>query len=298
MRILPKEPIVTSRDGESIVYGINQGEYPSHQFINNPLATSQDITSMAMTLARAGNDKWVKGCMRHRVKSNLTSLELIVEGEMKYETSRGTYRIKPGSLFIVHHGEDSKMTAESEFLHKKTIILPGFVSDQIVATLGLAEVDVIDVSDQHDLANQFDQIFKELAKQKSGFSIRASQYTFGILLQMSQKQLTANYPPLLTKVLEFIYVNIDKKLALNDICKYAGTSAGSLNNLFNQYFKLSPIEFVLQHKIKVAKQLLLNRHRYIKEIAAEVGFSSQYYFTLVFKKRTGMSPTEFRQSNL
>jgi AraC-like DNA-binding protein len=47
-------------------------------------------------------------------------------------------------------------------------------------------------------------------------------------------------------------------------------------------------------RIDAARRLLSDPQLQIKEIAAEMGFSSEFYFSTYFRRETGMSPSEFR----
>jgi AraC-like DNA-binding protein len=65
--------------------------------------------------------------------------------------------------------------------------------------------------------------------------------------------------------------------------------------MFRQYTGLSPARYQMQIKTQKAKALLIGSSKTIKEIAYLLEFESTNYFTLFFKKQTGMNPSEFRQ---
>ena len=56
-------------------------------------------------------------------------------------------------------------------------------------------------------------------------------------------------------------------------------------------------DYLSDFRIEKSKQLLTNTRKNISEIALEVGFSSQSYFTYQFKKRIEISPSEYRQTS-
>jgi AraC family L-rhamnose operon transcriptional activator RhaR/AraC family L-rhamnose operon regulatory protein RhaS len=61
--------------------------------------------------------------------------------------------------------------------------------------------------------------------------------------------------------------------------------------------KTTPNRYILLQKIKYASVLLVNTRKNINEIAFEVGFSEDNYFSKVFRKSVGLSPTEYREQN-
>ncbi len=293
-----QQPVVTSKQGQSIVYGISKGAYPFHNFIHNTLAIANfDVLMPAMTIVTTGKDEWTEGCMRYRTQSTLTSLEYLVEGEMLFETPRGEFTIQPGQVFIVHYNEDSRMTALSKFLIKRTLIMPGELTSQLVCAMGLHNVDYVEMNEfGQSTLEAFDKIYAEIEKHEQGYNSRITQQAFNILVNIRQLTSTSRYPAVLRKTLEYIYSNVDKKLSIEDLSKFARASSGTLNNLFNKYFQISTAEYVSQHKIKLAKTMLLHENSYIKEIAAKLGYANQFYFSADFKKRTGQTPKQFRES--
>jgi AraC-like DNA-binding protein len=67
---------------------------------------------------------------------------------------------------------------------------------------------------------------------------------------------------------------------------------------FNKYIGYSPINYLIEKRISESKRLLENSNYSIAHIASMVGFSSQSYFSQVFKKSTQMTPNAYRKRNL
>lgn len=96
--------------------------------------------------------------------------------------------------------------------------------------------------------------------------------------------------------LEFMQNNVHKKLTLQEFASQAGLSVAQYSNIFNQKTSISPMNFYSQLKIQRSCQLLENPYKRIKEIAVELGFEDQFYFSRCFKKIMGVSPARFRES--
>jgi len=58
---------------------------------------------------------------------------------------------------------------------------------------------------------------------------------------------------------------------------------------------LSPKEYILTNKMNLAKQLLYQTDLSIKEISVEIGYDDQLYFSRIFRKRTGYTPSEYKR---
>lgn len=63
---------------------------------------------------------------------------------------------------------------------------------------------------------------------------------------------------------------------------------------FKSYTGLSPGQYYLQLKIAKAKELLSHSNMLIKEIAIELNFETSFYFSKIFKEKTGFNPTDYR----
>jgi AraC-like DNA-binding protein len=67
--------------------------------------------------------------------------------------------------------------------------------------------------------------------------------------------------------------------------------------LFGAHFGISPKQFIIDHRLRRASQLLTEARRSISEIAEATGFSNQYHFSRIFKARFGITPSEYRKAN-
>ncbi|WP_099372937.1 helix-turn-helix transcriptional regulator [Sphingobacterium sp. 1.A.5] len=72
-------------------------------------------------------------------------------------------------------------------------------------------------------------------------------------------------------------------------------SARNLNSITQSILQQSVSEIIETRKLIEAKNLLLSTNKTISEIGFELGYSDKAYFTSVFKKKSGQTPTEFRE---
>ncbi len=104
--------------------------------------------------------------------------------------------------------------------------------------------------------------------------------------------------PLVKKGIGYIQKNIDKKIYISEICRYVAVSQTYFNKLFRKNTGMSVVEYINTEKLKKSKQLLRVTERSITSISEDVGFSTVYYFSNLFKKKYGISPTQYRNSIL
>ncbi len=86
--------------------------------------------------------------------------------------------------------------------------------------------------------------------------------------------------------------NLAHPLSVRDIATHAGLSVSHLSALFNEHLGMPPNEYLLQVRLREAR-VLLARGLSVKETAHATGFNSQQYFSRLFGRRMGLSPTAF-----
>lgn len=111
------------------------------------------------------------------------------------------------------------------------------------------------------------------------------------------EQYVQNNAKLLTKqAVSYIQQNYDKKISLRDVAENVNLSKYYLCNIFKKETGDNVSHYINVLRIEKAKMLLHNKDRKIKEIFEEVGYSNQQYFSKVFKKLTGMTVLEYKDS--
>ena len=91
--------------------------------------------------------------------------------------------------------------------------------------------------------------------------------------------------------------NIDKKLKLEDIAQHFGYSTSYFYRLFFKSLGFAPMDYFNQLKIYRSCYYLLSTSWHINEISSNVGFDDPYYFSRIFKKKMGVSPSKYRIMN-
>ena len=103
-------------------------------------------------------------------------------------------------------------------------------------------------------------------------------------------------PPMIRKAKEFIQIRKADDLSLSDVAKAVNSSTFYFCKMFKKATGLHFTDYLSRIRIEKAKNLLLNPHLRVSEIAFQVGFQSLTHFNRVFRKITGQSPTAYRQA--
>jgi AraC-like DNA-binding protein len=94
---------------------------------------------------------------------------------------------------------------------------------------------------------------------------------------------------------------LDSSLSLNDLSKKISIHHHHLSQILNTYLNQNFFDFINSYRIQESKKLLSENGRNkmtILQVLHETGFNSKSVFNTAFKKHTGMTPTQFRNSQI
>lgn len=117
------------------------------------------------------------------------------------------------------------------------------------------------------------------------------------LVEAGHQYLEKNLPAVLSRALYFIQGNYDQPLQLTDVAGFCGISSCYLSRLFSEQLNISFIDYLTSIRLKVAEELLLENRLSIKEIACRVGYQDPNYFSRIFRKQRGFSPSTYIQEH-
>ena len=116
------------------------------------------------------------------------------------------------------------------------------------------------------------------------------------LLKPSEISAHYNDNNIYNMALVFIKRNFAKSISLSDVADFCSCSVSSVCHLFRKYNGMTVKEYIVCMRMQNAENLLRNSRLSISCIAELSGFTDSDYFSTVFKKRHGLTPTKFRQS--
>lgn len=107
-----------------------------------------------------------------------------------------------------------------------------------------------------------------------------------------------DYPEEVYNILLYMEENVMSKLTVREIADRFNISESRLKKLFLQHLDCGVIAKFNDMKLRHAKVLIREKNLNFTEISEALGFSSVHYFSRLFKKKTGMTPTEYSSSVL
>ncbi len=133
-----------------------------------------------------------------------------------------------------------------------------------------------------------------LSSTGTAFSTRAAESlaksVIYLLMEYSGYSATSGYGNALDGILKHLDDSFTKKINFTELCKSFGIDRYYLCVLFKERLGLTPVEYVTEKRINLARDLL-KKGWSVSKAAAYCGYDSAYYFSKVFKKVTGYAPS-------
>jgi AraC family transcriptional regulator len=101
--------------------------------------------------------------------------------------------------------------------------------------------------------------------------------------------------PVLTRVLDYIGVNLGRDLTITELAAVANMSPHHFSLRFKRSVGVAPHQWVVRARVREAERLLRARSMSVAEVALALGFASQTHFTDVFRRATGTTPRHYRR---
>lgn len=102
----------------------------------------------------------------------------------------------------------------------------------------------------------------------------------------------------IVKAIAYVEQHYQENLSMGDVCKSLLISESYLTKLFKENTDYSFIDYLTNYRIKKACELLKNPTMKIYSIAEQVGYKDQRYFSVLFKKIVGVTPKQFRETQM
>ena len=96
--------------------------------------------------------------------------------------------------------------------------------------------------------------------------------------------------------ISYIKENFSKEISLAELALLVGYSPNHVQRIFTEIMGSSPREYLEGVRVEHAKYLLAQNEKSLSEIAQDCGFSTQSYFSKIFRRHTFISPGEFRKN--
>lgn len=228
-------------------------------------------------------------------------LQYLTQGKMRVWLEEEQI-MQPGQavLYYPHTGYRYAMCGQKEVQYY-WIHFTGNQADQLIHDCHLPNRTLFTIGNNALLVSQFEGLFHDFILRDRCFTLSATSHLLSICVEISRRLEDAKGTPGNSRVyrsISYIHQNYDKKLSVPLLAELEHISPSRFRLLFREATGLSPMDYITVLRLNHACQLMLQTDNQLGEIAQTVGFSDQLYFSRVFKKRTGLAPSAYRQGLL
>ena len=110
--------------------------------------------------------------------------------------------------------------------------------------------------------------------------------------QQKTEEISSNH---VSRSIHIMEEKIYENLKVEELAAELGLSAEHFIRIFRQKMNITPLQYFYRLKIKTAAAMISNTSLLVNDIAKKMSFENQFHFSRIFKKCTGLSPTEYRK---
>lgn len=223
-------------------------------------------------------------------------IHYVISGRGTYECGGKTYPVGAGDLFLVYPNEIISYAADQTEPWQYCWV--GFNGTEVQRMLDLTPFKrdnlVLSISDEELCQRLIDIYDARGNKPTDELNMIGRLYLFLsklIDLRGSDREETDVTSDYIENALKYIQYNYSHSIDISTIAANIGISRSHLYRVFIKHLGLSPNDYLTQYRINMACSLLRNSKLTISNIANSVGYDDPLYFSRVFKKVKGVSPS-------
>lgn len=232
-----------------------------------------------------------------RKNSDVACIEYIEEGIGTVSIDGKTFYPSKGDSYFLHAGKDQHYFSDCSTPWKKHFInVSGKLLDGLSEIYGVSNTSHFQGL---DLSRELHEIIELVRQNREDCTAELIAILNKILLKMHNHiKKTPDRNGLENEMKDFLNTQITQKFDLSVLCKQISKSESQVIRTFKKAYGITPYAYVLNKKIDLAKKLLESTNLTIKQVADKLCFTDEYYFSNIFKKKTGVSPLSYRKHGI
>ena len=226
-------------------------------------------------------------------------IHYVLSGRGTYRVENKVFEISAGNAFLVYPSTIVSYTADD--LMPWEYYWVGFNGAEAKRLIELTNFErgypVVDYSEYPDLKRLLFNIYSSRGNESKNEALMLGRlYIFlARLIEIAGKDYIAQTQGkrYLKHAIQFISHNYSSPIDVNDIASSAGISRSHLYRIFMSEMGISPSDYLINYRVNKACTLLHEAKFTVTEVANSVGYEDSLYFSRVFKKLKGVSPSRY-----
>ena len=232
-----------------------------------------------------------------RQKNEIYTIEYVISGTGYIEKEEKKYIVHGGDTYILTPGTKVRYYSDAVNPWRKIWInATGELLGEAMKTFSVPDITVFCGLNTMRFFERIIEVCENKDISPEEIRLRCAEICMGMLMYIGESiggKDKIDSDAAIIK--DYIDMHTEEKLNICNIAALIYKSESQTIRIFKKNFGVTPYDYHLDNKIKRAKSLLLNTNLSVKETAYRLGFSDEHYFSGIFKKKTGKSPTEIRK---
>lgn len=231
--------------------------------------------------------------VKRRANGKSYLFEFVLEGEGEVRFSEKTQKLIGGDLLVI--GKDDPHDYRSNPKNPMKKLWVSFSSEYLGNML--KNYRIRSGVYRADVKKEFSALYGvakiDTSPQNKFFEIAELLHS---IVMKTARTAFEQAEDLLSNIKNALLSSIYSKKNLDEIASDLFMSKSNLIRIFKKQTGLTPYQFLLNEKLSVAKTLLSTTTMQVKTISELLCFSDEHYFSFLFKQKTGLTPSEYRNS--
>ena len=233
---------------------------------------------------------WEKNCA-YAAKRPYNALSFRIKGNADFEHAEKKLHVKDGDVIYVPQDYDYYLSGYNEEL-----FVVHFEIDNFHETVG--DISAIASKNFAYYEKKFRTLYELWSKKQIGYEYECASVFYKILAELykqNKKQELDLKNDVLNDAIEYIHEHFtEQNLSIAQLAASAGMSDTYFRKLFVSALGSTPLKYINNLRISYAIELLRSGYFQVEEVAEKSGFSNQKYLSNVLKKKTGNTPTSYK----
>lgn len=262
------------------------------KFRSSPLP----IKGLPIGLRSVGQFYVPKGQISPTRYSTYVVMAWALDGDLKVIIEDiGNLVLSPGKLIIIGSGLSYDLEVISEEANFRYIAIDGHNIDETILSMGLWTGLFPCREVPNGWLNALSEIVTSDVREKQVLATSRAHDLFVFQANLVKELYLDN---LIYQSQWYFHRNYhDTNINVDAAVSYLQIDRATLSKRFKKYLKCTPLEYLTRIRISCARRILKNTNTPVHKVALESGYKDPSYFARLFKKRTGLTPLEYRLNN-
>ncbi len=226
----------------------------------------------------------------------------LIEGTVSITQPTVSRPLKPGDFIIFAPNTPFEYTKQ---LGKKMVYywvhFTGKEAASLLSRCQLPTNTILTPNYQPSIQEQFRQLFASFSTRDHLFDLHAADIlsllliTFGRCTSFLPTSEARHAPRFFVQSISYIHDHLSESISISSLADMEFLSVSRYRALFKERMGISPQEYVIFTKLQHACRLLENTRMSISEISHAIGYDDSQYFSRLFAKHMGTSPSAYRK---